>query len=103
MTEGRSSGHWSSVSRICQPRPQRIPSWIVRGVPARGPRPSRPGGPISVPQPDGPFLAIFDHDGVLVDSLDFHQGAWLELGRRTGLAITPEFIHETFGMTNASI
>ncbi len=48
-------------------------------------------------------LAIFDHDGVLVDSLEFHQNAWLELGRRTGLPITPEFIHETFGMTNPSI
>jgi HAD superfamily hydrolase (TIGR01509 family) len=52
---------------------------------------------------DGPFLAIFDHDGVLVDSLAFHQEAWVELGRRTGLKITPEFIHETFGMTNPSI
>jgi HAD superfamily hydrolase (TIGR01509 family) len=50
-----------------------------------------------------PLLAIFDHDGVLVDSLAFHQAAWVELGRRTGLKITPEFIHETFGMTNPSI
>lgn len=50
-----------------------------------------------------PMLAIFDHDGVLVDSFDFHQQAWLELGRRTGLAITPQFVHETFGMTNPSI
>jgi HAD superfamily hydrolase (TIGR01509 family) len=50
-----------------------------------------------------PYLAIFDHDGVLVDSLVFHQDAWVELGRRTGLALTPEFIHETFGMTNPSI
>ena len=50
-----------------------------------------------------PYLAIFDHDGVLVDSLAFHQDAWVELGRRTGLALTPEFIHETFGMTNPSI
>jgi HAD superfamily hydrolase (TIGR01509 family) len=50
-----------------------------------------------------PYLAIFDHDGVLVDSLAFHQEAWAELGRRTGLALTPEFIHETFGMTNPSI
>ncbi len=50
-----------------------------------------------------PILAIFDHDGVLVDSLEFHQDAWLELGRREGLAITPEFIHQTFGMTNPSI
>src|SRR5215468_1088404 len=49
------------------------------------------------------YLAIFDHDGVLVDSLAFHQDAWVELGRRTGLALTPEFVHETFGMTNPSI
>jgi len=48
-------------------------------------------------------LAIFDHDGVLVDSFALHQQAWLELGRREGLAITPAFIHETFGMTNPSI
>lgn len=50
-----------------------------------------------------PTLAIFDHDGVLVDSLELHQAAWLEMGRRTGLDLTPEFIHETFGMTNPSI
>jgi beta-phosphoglucomutase len=49
------------------------------------------------------FLAIFDHDGVLVDSLEAHQAAWVELGRRTGLDLTPEFIHATFGMTNPSI
>lgn len=48
-------------------------------------------------------LAIFDHDGVLVDSLEFHTEAWFELGRRTGLKLTPEFIHQTFGMTNFSI
>jgi len=58
---------------------------------------------ISVPNPADPLLAIFDHDGVLVDSLDNHQQAWLELGSRTGLPITAEFIHETFGMTNPSI
>jgi beta-phosphoglucomutase len=50
-----------------------------------------------------PLLAIFDHDGVLVDSLDLHQTAWLEMGRRAGLELTPAFIHETFGMTNPSI
>ncbi|MFI5454562.1 MAG: HAD family hydrolase [Isosphaerales bacterium] len=48
-------------------------------------------------------LAIFDHDGVLVDSLEFHTQAWFELGRRTGLSFTAEFIHQTFGMTNPSI
>ena len=50
-----------------------------------------------------PTLAIFDHDGVLVDSLDLHQQAWLELGRCENLHLTTEFIHETFGMTNPSI
>ena len=48
-------------------------------------------------------LAIFDHDGVLVNSLENHQYAWLELGRRSGLPITSEFVHATFGMTNPSI
>jgi beta-phosphoglucomutase len=49
------------------------------------------------------LLAIFDHDGVLVDSLAFHQRAWLELGERTGLPVTADFIRETFGMANPSI
>ena len=49
------------------------------------------------------MLAIFDHDGVLVDSLAFHQNAWQILGDREGLPLTPEFIHKTFGMTNPSI
>ena len=50
-----------------------------------------------------PLLAIFDHDGVLVDSFEFHRDAWFELGRREGLPLTQEFIHATFGMTNPSI
>jgi HAD superfamily hydrolase (TIGR01509 family) len=57
----------------------------------------------TLPEPSDAFLAIFDHDGVLVDSLELHQEAWFELGRRTGLDFTPEFIHATFGMTNPSI
>lgn len=48
-------------------------------------------------------LAIFDHDGVLVDSLALHQDAWVELGRRHSLPITAEFVRETFGMTNPTI
>ena len=56
-----------------------------------------------MPEMTDGFLAIFDHDGVLVDSLEPHQRAWVELGRRTGLAFTPELIHETFGMTNPTI
>lgn len=49
------------------------------------------------------YLAIFDHDGVLVDSLPFHERAWLELGRRENLDITVDFVRATFGMTNAMI
>ena len=56
-----------------------------------------------MPSSDIPLLAIFDHDGVLVDSLAHHQHAWQILGERTGLPITPEFIHQTFGMTNPTI
>jgi HAD superfamily hydrolase (TIGR01509 family) len=52
---------------------------------------------------DSALLAIFDHDGVLVDTLALHQQAWIELGRRTGLALSPEFVQRTFGMTNPSI
>ncbi|WZO97223.1 HAD family phosphatase [Isosphaeraceae bacterium EP7] len=50
-----------------------------------------------------PPLAIFDHDGVLVDSLAMHQDAWVEMGQRCGLPVSAELIHETFGMTNPSI
>jgi HAD superfamily hydrolase (TIGR01509 family) len=56
-----------------------------------------------VPSNQDTYLAIFDHDGVLVDSLEPHSQAWFELGRRTGLNFTPELIHETFGWTNPSI
>jgi beta-phosphoglucomutase len=56
-----------------------------------------------VPSNQDVYLAIFDHDGVLVDSLESHTQAWLEMGRREGLNLTPKFIHETFGMTNPSI
>ncbi len=56
-----------------------------------------------MPIPKPRFLAIFDHDGVLVDSLANHQKAWVELGRRENLDITDDFIHKTFGMTNPSI
>lgn len=52
---------------------------------------------------DSTPLAIFDHDGVLVDSLALHQSAWLALGKRCNLPITADFIRETFGMTNPTI
>jgi HAD superfamily hydrolase (TIGR01509 family) len=52
---------------------------------------------------EAPALAIFDHDGVLVDTLAMHQAAWVEYGRRSGLDITAELVHQTFGLTNPSI
>lgn len=48
-------------------------------------------------------LAIFDHDGVLVDTLKLHQDSWVEMGRETGVPITAEIVLKTFGMTNAMI
>ena len=56
-----------------------------------------------MPSSDAACLAIFDHDGVLVDTLALHQEAWVEHGRRSGLNITAEFVHRTFGMTNPSM
>ncbi|MDG3003831.1 HAD family hydrolase [Paludisphaera mucosa] len=56
-----------------------------------------------MPLPASAPLAIFDHDGVLVDTLKLHQDSWVAMGRETGLAVTPELILETFGMTNATI
>jgi beta-phosphoglucomutase len=56
-----------------------------------------------VPSDQDVYLAIFDHDGVLVDSLELHTQAWVKMGERSGLKFPPRFIHETFGMTNPSI
>ena len=33
-----------------------------------------------MPSDNDVFLAIFDHDGVLVDSLELHTQAWVEMG-----------------------
>ncbi len=56
-----------------------------------------------VPRNREPILAIFDHDGVLVDTLEQHQRAWVDLGERENLPITAEFIRATFGRTNPDI
>ena len=56
-----------------------------------------------MPGSDSALLAIFDHDGILVDSLPFHVESWYELGRREGLEITEAFVRATFGMTNPMI
>jgi HAD superfamily hydrolase (TIGR01509 family) len=62
-----------------------------------------PRGFPPLPTDSPKLLAIFDHDGVMVDSLAHHQEAWVELGERAGLPVTAAFIRETFGMANPSI
>ncbi|MBN1816108.1 MAG: HAD family phosphatase [Sedimentisphaerales bacterium] len=37
------------------------------------------------------WAVIFDVDGTMVDNYRFHQAAWIELGRRYGLPITPAY------------
>jgi HAD superfamily hydrolase (TIGR01509 family) len=49
------------------------------------------------------MLAIFDHDGVLVDSLELHSKAWVEFGVRQNLPIDNDFVRDTFGLTNFTI
>ena len=37
------------------------------------------------------WAAIFDVDGTMVDNARYHEAGWVELGRRHGFPITPEF------------
>ena len=49
------------------------------------------------------YAAIFDMDGVLVDSSQAHFLAWNELGARIGTPFTAELFAQTFGMHNQQI
>ncbi len=40
------------------------------------------------------WAAIFDVDGTMVDNARYHEAAWIELGRRHGFGITPEFYRQ---------
>jgi membrane protein len=40
---------------------------------------------------------LFDIDGTLVDSNDFHVEAWLEVFRQAGHQFTPQIIHDQIG------
>jgi beta-phosphoglucomutase family hydrolase len=46
---------------------------------------------------------IFDLDGVLVDTGEFHKQSWYDLADREGFALTEEFFYGTFGMQNYQI
>lgn len=49
------------------------------------------------------YGAIFDMDGVLVDSHESHFAAWHELGRRHGVPFEKPLFDRTFGSHNAQI
>jgi beta-phosphoglucomutase len=50
-----------------------------------------------------PLAAIFDMDGVLVDSYDAHLESWAAVGREEGVTITAEQFATTFGRTSRDI
>ncbi len=52
---------------------------------------------------DGKLGAIFDFDGVLVDSGWAHRQAWFDLAEKEGLEMSDEFFNATFGMQNDTI
>jgi len=49
------------------------------------------------------YGAIFDMDGVLVDSSEAHYAAWKRLGEQVGVPFERRLFDETFGMTNFQI
>ena len=49
------------------------------------------------------YGAIFDMDGVLVDSTEAHYEAWHRLGEEVGVPFERALFDETFGMTNYQI
>jgi beta-phosphoglucomutase len=46
---------------------------------------------------------IFDLDGVLIDTSQFHKDAWFMLSQEKGLAFSDELFYSTFGMQNYQI
>jgi len=47
--------------------------------------------------------AIFDLDGVLVDTGWAHRQSWYDLAEKEGFSMTDEFFYRTFGMQNYQI
>lgn len=52
---------------------------------------------------DEPIGAIFDWDGVVIDSHDQHEQAWFRLARELGKPFSSELFLKTFGMRNETI
>ncbi|MBA3543397.1 MAG: HAD family phosphatase [Chthoniobacterales bacterium] len=55
----------------------------------------------SSPQP--PFGAIFDWDGVIIDSGKLHEQSWKQLAQELGTTIAPDSFIRGFGMKSARI
>lgn len=53
--------------------------------------------------PNPPIGAIFDWDGVVIDSHDQHRESWFLLADRIDRQMTPELFSESFGMRNEQI
>jgi len=53
--------------------------------------------------PTNKMGVIFDLDGVLIDTAEFHKQSWFDLAEKEGFEITSEFFYETFGMQNYQI
>lgn len=49
------------------------------------------------------FGAIFDWDGVIIDSAALHEQSWQQLARELGRTIAPESFRRGFGMKSARI
>ena len=53
--------------------------------------------------PDSELGAIFDWDGVVIDSHVQHEKAWFRLAEELGKPFTSQMFVETFGMRNETI
>lgn len=49
------------------------------------------------------FAALFDLDGVIIDSSQFHYESWVKLGEEVGFVMTYDFFRKTFGQRNDAI
>ena len=49
------------------------------------------------------FAAIFDWDGVIIDSSEFHERSWELLAEEKGLYLPPDHFKKGFGMKNEEI
>lgn len=50
-----------------------------------------------------PFAAIFDWDGVVIDSKDYHEASWNRLAEEKKLPLFPGHFMRGFGMKNEAI